>query len=69
MMHDLRMVAGQQPERPLRANHIDRLPEAVQHEHWLFEYGFHRVIRGHGITRPGMGVSRAGTVARRHGKS
>ena len=41
MMHDMRMTSREQSECAARANDVNCLPEAVQHEHRLIERGFH----------------------------
>ena len=41
VMHDAGVPPGQQREGPARANHVHRLPEAVQHQHRLIERGLH----------------------------
>jgi hypothetical protein len=45
MVHDMRVAPRQQPKGAAGANHIHRLPEAVQHEHRLIERGFHTGTR------------------------
>ena len=40
-----RLLARQEPEGPLRANDVHRLPQAVQDEHRLIERRFHTRIR------------------------
>ena len=41
MMDDVRVPTGQQRKRSTSADDIDRLPEAIQHQHRLVESNVH----------------------------
>ena len=41
MMHDLRVASRQQAKRAAGADHIHRLPEAIQDQHRLVKRSFH----------------------------